>query len=164
MGTTKDGIWIDWPFIQALYLKGLTPKQIKQETGVSPTTLRQRANRYKWKAKRDEMAQIPNHILAEVHKDFKDRSKATREALGSVMVTLTDSLSAIKATSPSKAYEHSQGIESIVRNCEKVFGWNDQNTKEPPIRINILGNTVISPAQLPEQPAPPAQIIDIPKE
>lgn len=149
----------NWPFIQSLYLQGLTPKQISAQTGVKADTISCRASRNGWtsalaKAKPAVQVTVETSKAKDSEASLSKSSEAVRSGLADVITRSVEKIQALTLKTPKHALKVNSELECVVRNAKTVFGWSEGQS-HPAVRINILGSAVIDTQPKAIEPAAP---------
>lgn len=154
---------VDWAFIQALYLQGLTLNAIGQKTGVKPGTIKGRAARYGWslqraQAKTEAVAPLNVH-LAKAHSAAL--AKASEYAQKALSGELDGQLAVLQTRKPRtladlantpKREGRASVVKKLVETADKLYGWSAQD--QQPQTLNLTQVNVAPPK-------PGQQVIDV---
>jgi hypothetical protein len=119
----------DWPLIQALFIQGLPPKRIEDETGIKASVISQRAHRLGWKAvSRNAVSILKTNQQPSLAQGVASDSLKVREALSGAILDLADKVKDPKSKPKTlkQALKLQQALEPAIRNSEKVYSWSQQ--------------------------------------
>lgn len=160
---------VDWNFIQALWLQGLTPAVIAEKTGVKTSSIVSRAYRKGWpelvRKTKAELAKAPQTSVA--LQVAEDHAKALVKASQIAQETFSKELhaqAAILSQRPPRRLAdlannparegRASVVSKLVNTAAKLYGWDAQSTQPQTLKLTQIN---VAPPDV-----KPSQVIDVP--
>jgi hypothetical protein len=158
---------VDWELVKALYISGLSPKQIEVQTGAKAHHVSVRATRKQWRELGTKAATLTKqsmgvgalrvshsntpHLLGHA---LAHASTLARQGLSEEIQAGIDTLKATKRKRQVKDIQARAGATNTLSQAAKtVYGWQDTGG-ESVVRLEVLSAAIV--------PSPQAPAIDVP--
>lgn len=163
---------VDWEFVKALYLQGLTYSAIAQKTGIKQGSIKSKSRYYDWPSMRSKaVAVFRSSVATSVHdcqalthaRQSNALAKASQIAQEHFAAELSDQTALLRSKKPTKLRDlantpdregRASVVAKLVSTAAKLYGWDQQSTQ--PQTLNLTQVNVS-----PDEPGP---VIDVPPD